>query len=94
MKKIKYIAVNDGVDTIDEQNSNNDITPFKVVINDMYAKDISKKVKSALMTKAINGDSIKPFAPYGYVKQGKNNLVIDSNVSDNVRKIFEMYLNR
>lgn len=91
-KRIRYIAVNDGVDTLDELNSNNEITPFKAVINDMYAKDISKKVKSALITKAMNGESIKPFAPYGYVKQGKNNLVIDSRVAENIVRIFEMYL--
>ena len=91
-KRIRYIAVNDGVDTLDELNSNNDITPFKAVINDMYAKDISKKVKSALITKAINGESIKPFAPYGYVKKGKNNLVVDTRVAENITRIFEMYL--
>lgn len=94
MKKIRYIAVNDGVDTTDEQNSNNEITPFKAVINDLYAKDISKKVKSALLTKAMNGESIKPFAPYGYKKEGKNKLVIDESVSENVKKIYEMYISR
>ena len=94
MKKVRYIAVNDGVDTIDEQNSNNEITPFKTVINDLYAKDISKKVKTALLTKAINGESIKPFAPYGYKKDGKNKIVIDKNVSENIKKIYEMYLGR
>lgn len=94
MKKIRYIAVNDGVDTTDEQNSNNEITPFKAVINDLYAKDISKKVKSALVTKAMSGESIKPFAPYGYKKKGKNKIIIDYNVSDNIKRIYEMYLGR
>ena len=94
MKKIRYIAVNDGIDTIDDMNANNDITPFKAVINDMYAKDISKKVKSALMTKAISGKNIKPFAPYGYKKIDNNKLVIDERVAENVRTIFELYLTR
>lgn len=94
MNKIRYIAVNDGIDTIDGQNSNNEITPFKAVINDLYAKDISKKVKSALMAKALNGESIKPFAPYGYKKDGKNKIAIDVNVSENVKKIYEMYISR
>ena len=92
MRKVRYIAVNDGVDTIDEQNSNNEITPFKAVINDLYAKDISKKVKTALLTKAMNGESIKPFAPYGYKKDGKNRIVIDEIVAENVKKIYQMYL--
>ena len=94
MKKIRYIAVNDGIDTIDETNTNNEITPFKAVINDMYAKDISKKVKSALITKAINGENIKPFVPYGYKKLENNKIIIDENVADNVRTIFKLYLAR
>ena len=93
MKKVRYIAVNDGVDTIDDQNSNNEITPFKSVINDMYAKDISKKVKTALKAKAQNGELIKAFVPYGYKKVGKK-IEIDENVSENVKKIYKMYLNR
>lgn len=92
MKKIRYIAVNDGIDTIDEMNSNNDITPFKAVINDMYAKDISKKVKTALLTKAINGENIKSFVPYGYKKTENNKIVIDERVSENVKTIFKLYL--
>ncbi len=94
LKKIRYIAVNDGVDTIDETNSNNEITPFKAVINDMYAKDISKKVKSALITKVINGENIKPFVPYGYKKKENQKIVIDEKVADNVRTIFKLYLTR
>lgn len=94
LKKVRYIAVNDGVDTIDETNSNNEITPFKAVINDMYAKDISKKVKSALITKAVNGENIKPFVPYGYKKHEDKRIVIDEKVADNVRTIFKMYLAR
>lgn len=93
-KKIRYIAVNDGIDTIDEENSNNDITPFKAVINDMYAKDISKKVKSALITKVTNGENIKPFVPYGYKKTKNQEIVIDDNVVENVRTIFRLYLAR
>ena len=45
-KNIRYIAVNDNVDTFDKWNSNNDMTPFKAVINDMYTKDTSNKVRS------------------------------------------------
>ena len=41
-KNIRYIAVNDNIDTFDKRNSNNDMTPFKAVINDMYAKDFKQ----------------------------------------------------
>ena len=44
-KNVRYIAVNDGIDTF-SKNSNNDIGPFMSVVNDMYAKDISKKVRT------------------------------------------------
>ena len=42
---IRYIAINDGIDTFID-NTNNDIAPFKAIMNDMYAKDISKKIKN------------------------------------------------
>ena len=74
-KNIRFIAVNDGIDTFSES-SNNDIGPFKSVINDMYAKDISKKVIAVFRLKATAGEFIGAFAPYGYKKDiaDKNNL--------------------
>ena len=90
---VRYIAVMDNVDTFDPNNTNNDITPFKSVFNDMYAKDTSRKVRTVLMSKAINGESIKSFQPYGYKKDpnNKNRILVDTNVSDIVVTIFEMY---
>lgn len=92
-KNIRYIAVTDNVDTFDLSNANNDMTPFKSVVNDMYAKDTSKKVRATLMTKALNGECIKSFQPYGYKKDpnNKNKIIVDTEVSDNVKKIFELY---
>lgn len=92
-KKVRYLAITDNVDTFDTNNTNNDITPFKAVFNDMFAKDTSKKVRTILMTKAMNGESIKAFQPYGYMKdpRNKNKVLVDRNVSGFVVKIFEMY---
>lgn len=92
-KNIRYIAVNDNVDTFDKRNSNNDMTPFKTVINDMYAKDTSNKVRSTILTKAINGECIKAFLPYGYKKDSsnKNKILVDENVANNVKMIFDLY---
>lgn len=92
-KNIRYIAVNDNVDTFDKRNSNNDMTPFKSVINDMYAKDTSNKVRSSILTKAIGGECIKAFLPYGYKKDctDKNKILIDENVAENVKLIFNLY---
>jgi|GEM_PF-6019265 len=49
---VRYLALNDGVDTL---NDNNDIAPFKNILNDMYAKDLSRKVKTAKRTRAAQG---------------------------------------
>lgn len=93
LKNVRYIALNDGIDTFDNNNTNNDMTPFKSVFNDMYAKDISKKVRSSLLTKASSGQNIKSFLPYGYKKdeKDKNIILVDYEVSPVVQKIFEMY---
>lgn len=92
-KNIRYIAVNDNIDTFDKRNSNNDMTPFKAVINDMYAKDTSNKVRSTILTKAIAGECIKAFLPYGYKKDNtnKNKVLVDENVAENVKLIFKLY---
>jgi DNA invertase Pin-like site-specific DNA recombinase len=58
--KIRFIAINDGVDS---NNESNDFTPFKNIINEWYAKDISKKIKSAYRSKALKGEFTGPYAP-------------------------------
>lgn len=90
---VRYIAVNDGIDTF-EQNSNNDMSPFKSVMNDFYARDISKKVRTNMNVKMRKGQYIGSFAPYGYLKNpaDKNRLVIDPQAAPIVRQIFEMYV--
>lgn len=93
-KNIRYIALSDGIDTF-TKSANNDMTPFKSVLNDMYAKDISKKIRTVMDTKRINGQFIGAFAPFGYVKspEDKNKLIIDSVAAETVKRIFSMYLN-
>ena len=90
-RNIRYIAVNDGIDTFEDSN---DMTPFRAVINDMYARDISKKVRSALDTKRISGLFIGAKAPYGYKKSPleKGRLVIDEKTRANVEAIFRIFL--
>jgi len=92
-KRVRYIAVNDGIDTFEKNNGNNDMGAFKSVVNDMYAKDISKKVRTAKKTKAEKGEFIGAFAPYGYKKNPDDitKLVIDEEVADVVRYIFSEY---
>ena len=91
---VRYVSILDGIDTFVDS-STNDITPFKAILNDMYAKDISKKVKSVLREKQKNGEFMCSTPPYGYKRHPsiKNKLVIDYNVAHIVKKIFEMYDN-
>lgn len=92
-RNIRYIAVNDGIDTF-SKTSNNDIGPFMSVINDMYAKDISKKVRTVKRTKAAKGQFIGAFAPYGYKKHPNDitKLIIDEEAAEVVRYIFNEYV--
>ena len=87
---VRYIAVTDGVDTA--KGSTMDITPFKNLLNDMYAQDISKKIKSSLLIRQKQGKFIGVKAPYGHVKDPayKNHLLIDERFAPTVRYIFQM----
>jgi len=90
---VRYIAVTDNIDTFLDS-SNNDIAPFKAIMNDMYAKDISKKIKSSLRAKQKCGKWVGGRAPFGYRqdKNDKNYLVINKNQAIVVRRIFDMCL--
>ena len=88
---MRYIALNDGVDTLNQTNSM-DITPFKHILNDMYAKDISTKIKSTLHTKAKRGEYLGALDPYGYLRHpdDKHKLIINEETAPVVRRMFEM----
>lgn len=62
-KRIRYVSILDGVDTYSET-INNDITPFKAIMNDMYAKDISKKIRSVFKEKQKQGEYMCSIPPY------------------------------
>ena len=85
--RVRYIALNDAVDT----NIENDITPFRNILNEMYSRDVSKKVHSSYLTKAKSGKFTGCLAPFGYKKDplDKNRLVIDEDTAWIVRKIYD-----
>ena len=60
---VRYVAINDGIDTFLDSTSN-DVTPFKSIMNDMYAKDISKKVRSVIKEKQKKGEYMCTVAPF------------------------------
>ena len=91
---VRYVAITDGIDTYLDS-TNNDITPFKAIMNDMYAKDISKKIRSVYKEKQKQGEYLCSTTAYGYKKHPsiKNKLVVDRKVKSVVEKIFDMYSN-
>ena len=92
-KRVRYISLLDGIDTGVESTAN-DITPFRAIMNDMYAKDISKKIKSVKRDKQRKGQFIGGKPMYGYKMHPteKNEIVIDEEVAPVVRRIFAMAL--
>ena len=87
----RLVAVNDGVDTA---KGDDDFTPFRNIMHEFYAKDISKKIKSAYRAKGMSGKPTSSFPPFGYVKdpQNKDNWLIDDEAADIVRRIFRLCL--
>ncbi|MDY3282008.1 recombinase family protein [Dysosmobacter sp.] len=92
-KRVRYISLLDGIDT-GVESSANDITPFRAIMNDMYAKDISKKIKSVKRDKQRKGQFIGGKPVYGYKMHPteKNKIVIDEEAAPMVRRIFGMAL--
>jgi DNA invertase Pin-like site-specific DNA recombinase len=90
---VRYIAIHDNHDS--EKDDYNDIsTPIKEIMNEMYAANISRKVRSTKKLMANQGKFANSRAPYGYLKspENKHMLIIDEDVSHNVERIFELYL--
>lgn len=84
---VRLIAVNDGIDTA---RADTDLAPFRNVVNEMYARDTSRKIRSALHAKMQAGKFVGNFAPYGYQKdpKDKNHLIPDAHAAAVVRHIF------
>lgn len=87
---VRFIAVNDNVDS---SNGDNEFAPFKNIINEWYARDVSRKVRSSFKTKALNGEFFGTTPPYGYMKSpaDKHKLVPDENAPI-VQRMFRMAL--
>ena len=90
-KGVRYIALADDVDSL---NGTNEIAPFKNILNEMYARDVSKKVKNAKRQRAKQGLFIGSQAPYGYRKDpdNRNQLIIDPEAAEVVSRIFSLAL--
>ena len=89
---VRFISVTDSIDSMKQ--AYDMLLPIKNIFNEQYARDISKKVQTAVKTKQEAGEFIGAFTSYGYKKSpvDKNKLVIDEYSADVVRKIFSLYI--
>ena len=91
---IRYIAINDNYDSMAPGSGSDVITlPFKNLVNDIYCRDISIKIRSSLEVKRKKGEYVGSFVPFGYRKapQDKNRLLVDDDAAEVVAMIFGMY---
>ncbi|WP_368269730.1 recombinase family protein [Enterocloster clostridioformis] len=91
---IRYIAINDNYDSMAPGSSTDVITlPFKNLVNDIYCRDISIKIRTSLEVKRKKGEYVGSFVPFGYRKapQDKNRLLVDETAAEVVSMIFGMY---
>lgn len=92
-KNCRLIAVNDYIDTI---NDDNEVMPLKSLFNEFYSKDLSKKVKVGKRISATNGNFIGGKPPYGYIRNAndRSKLEIDTEVTDIIKRIYDMRLQK
>ena len=89
--EVRYIAINDGVDTAREDN---EFTPLRNWFNEFYARDTSKKIRAVKQAKAQRGERVNGEVPYGYIADpnDRNHLIPDPETAHVVKQIFAMYV--
>ena len=86
---VRYIAINDNVDT--DSSESNDLMPFKNLFNEWFIRDTSRKIRAVLKAKAERGERLGTRTPYGYRKDpDTKKLIVDEEASAIVRRIFAM----
>ena len=90
---VRYIAITDGVDSLNRQEM--DITPFKNILNDLYSRDISKKVLAGWMARSRQGKFLGGPTPYGLMRDPneQGHLIIDPETAPTVKLVFDLALN-
>ncbi len=90
--QIRYISVGEGIDTAQRDAASSIVAPMQNLVNELYAGDLSRKIRAAFDAKMREGACISAFAPYGYRKdpQDKNHLLVDESAGAVVRRIFSL----
>lgn len=86
---VRFISISDSVDTA---TTSMDFLPFHNLMNEWYARDISRKMKAMLKNKGNSGKRLANNVPYGYKKGEDGNWAIDEFPAEIVRKVFGLYL--
>ena len=88
---VRFIALNDGVDSNKPNESNSIFLPIKSLMDEMYAADTSKKIRAVVQSKARAGERVTVNPPYGYLKDSSSpkNWIIDPVASEVVKRIFQ-----
>jgi len=91
---VRFISVNDNIDTTNERNGDDLTVSLKNILNDAYCHDISVKTRSALQTKRKRGDYVGACPVYGYLKspENRNRLVVDEETAPVIRDIYRRRL--
>ena len=86
VKGVRLIAINDGVDSI---RGDDDFTPFRNIMNEYYARDTSKKIKSVFKAKGMSGKHLTGTVLYGYIwDESRTHWLVDEEAAEVVRRIF------
>ncbi|NBI79738.1 DUF4368 domain-containing protein [Anaerotruncus colihominis] len=91
-KGVRFIAISNGVDSANQQE--NDFTPFLNIINELYCRDTSKKIRAVMKSKGEAGEHLCTNAPYGYMKDpdNKKRWIVDEPAAEVVKWIFALCL--
>ena len=88
IKGVRLIAINDGVDSI---NGDDDFTPFRNIMNEYYARDTSKKIKSVFKAKGMSGKHLTGTVIYGYLwDEKREHWFVDEEAAAVVKQIFRL----
>ena len=88
VKGVRLIAINDGVDSI---RGDDDFTPFRNIMNEYYARDTSKKIKSVFKAKGMSGKHFTGTVLYGYIwDESRTHWLVDEEAAEVVRRIFAL----
>jgi DNA invertase Pin-like site-specific DNA recombinase len=91
---VRFIAINDSVDTNNHKSSDDLLIPMKNLLNENYCRELSLKLRKQFKIQRENGEFINNFAPYGYMRdpQDKHHLLVDESTSQVVKGIYELFV--